>query len=266
MAESRTRVLAVCLTVAYILTSNVVCGGPLQEWEKVRTRVNRLCYEGDYETAGRAAEKALAMAEKSFGPDRRQTAEALDMLAVVRRRSGKPGEAVPLLERALAIKRKTLGSTDRAVASTLQELGAAQKASGRYAEAERSYSESLSIREGQLGRRHALTATTMRDLADLYAEQKKYEQAVDAYTRALDLLAESFGTDSDVYERALLSLAALHREEGRPDAARALEKRLAFGDGADLKGRMIGGILFVVVMGVCTLVALFLELRRRKRG
>ena len=74
--------------------------------------VARLYQAGKYDDAVLVAERALALAEKTFGPENPEVGVTLNNLALLFRRQGRYAEAEPLYRRSLAIT-KTLGSDRR---------------------------------------------------------------------------------------------------------------------------------------------------------
>ena len=80
-----------------------------------------------YEKQGRYAEaeppckRALAIREKTLGPDHPDTAQSLNTLAEVYGEQGQYAEATRLLKRALAIHEKTLGP-DHPITTLCREM------------------------------------------------------------------------------------------------------------------------------------------------
>ena len=96
-----------------------------------------------YDTRGKYAEaeplykRALAIWEKSLGPDHPQVALGLNNLALLYVDQGKYAEAEPLCKRALAIDEKALGPDHPDVAIDLNSLAKLYRATDREAEAEK---------------------------------------------------------------------------------------------------------------------------------
>ena len=65
--------------------------------------------QGEYAAARPLLERALAIRERSLGPDHPDTATSLNNLALCLQAQGAYAEARPLLERALAIRERSLG-------------------------------------------------------------------------------------------------------------------------------------------------------------
>jgi tetratricopeptide (TPR) repeat protein len=95
--------------------------------------------------------RALAIREKSLGPEHPETASALNDLAILLQNQGDLVAARPLLERALTICETTLGPSMRKL-RRLNDLAIIQD-QGDLEEAHLLYGRALAIREKALGRR-----------------------------------------------------------------------------------------------------------------
>src|SRR5262249_31499874 len=94
---------------------------------------------GDYATAASFAEATLSLVTSAFGPDDRQTATALNNLALMYRYLARYMEAEPLFRRAIEIGEKVLGKDHPNVASYYINLGELLRTQGKYDEAEPLY-------------------------------------------------------------------------------------------------------------------------------
>ena len=97
-------------------------------------------------------ERALAIWEKSLGPEHSDVALALNNLAALLDAQGSYVEARPLYERALAILGKALGPEHPSVANVLNDLASHLGAQGSYAEARPFYERGLSATLGHLSK------------------------------------------------------------------------------------------------------------------
>lgn len=89
------------------------------EWESMNLEIARLYSLGDFESAVRLAEQSLARAKSEFGPSHLNTAKALNNLANLYFRTGRPDEAGWLYEDALGVEENALGRESKSVADTL---------------------------------------------------------------------------------------------------------------------------------------------------
>ncbi len=97
-------VLLMMLTVLLVLPS---CGQK-KSWEELNAKVAVLYRQLRYSEASNVAEKALKVAEETFGPNHINVALSLDNLAVLYQDQGKYAEAEPLFKRAMEIEEKAI--------------------------------------------------------------------------------------------------------------------------------------------------------------
>jgi tetratricopeptide (TPR) repeat protein len=116
--------------------------------------------------------RALAIGEKTLGPDHPDVATRLNNLASLLQAQGQYADAEPLYRRALAIAEKALGPDHPDVARDLNNLALLLHAQGKYAEAEPLYRRALAIDEKALGPDHPNTKTCAENLALFLAERK----------------------------------------------------------------------------------------------
>jgi tetratricopeptide (TPR) repeat protein len=178
-----------------------------------------------YAEAELLCERALAIREKTLGPDHPDVAHSLNNLADLYRKQGKYAEAEPLYNRALAIREKTLGLDHPDVASSLNKLAIVYWYQGKYAEAEPLYKRSLAIREKTLSPEHPRVAASLGNLALLYHLQGKYAEAEPLYRRSLVITEKSRGPEHTDVAQVLNNLAALCKDQSKYAEAEALNRR-----------------------------------------
>ena len=105
-------------------------------WNELNKKTGTLYQQGQYSEAVKVAEKALKVAEDTFGANHPNVATSLNNLAELYRAQGRYADAEPLYKRALAIQEKALESNHPYVATSLNNLALLYKTQGRYAEAE----------------------------------------------------------------------------------------------------------------------------------
>src|SRR5215467_6280131 len=115
------------------------------ELESLNRQVVRLYQAGKYAEATDIAKRALAIAEKTLGPDHPTVGSTLNNLAALYREQGSYGEAEPLMKRALAIDEKALGPDHPDVGRDLSNLAGLYDAQGRYGETEPLFKRALAI-------------------------------------------------------------------------------------------------------------------------
>jgi tetratricopeptide (TPR) repeat protein len=113
-------------------------------WEQINPDASRLMNElgqlldakALYAEAEPPMRRALAIDEKSFGPEHPRVAIRLNNLALLLQATNRLGEAEPLMRRALAIDEKSFGPEHPNVAIRLNNLAQLLKATNRLGEAE----------------------------------------------------------------------------------------------------------------------------------
>ena len=98
--------------------------------------------------------RALAIDEKSYGPEHPDVARDLNNLAQLLQDTNRLGEAEPLMRRALAIDEKSYGPEHPAVARDLNNLAQLLQATNRLEEAEPLMRRALAIDEKSYGPEH----------------------------------------------------------------------------------------------------------------
>ena len=120
---------------------------------------------GDLAGAEPLYRRALAIREKSRGPDHPETAISLTNLAALLQARGDLAGAEPLYRRALAIREKALGPDHPDTATSLQNLAGLLQARGDLSGAEPLYCRAWAIRDKALGPDHPDTASSLNNLA-----------------------------------------------------------------------------------------------------
>jgi Flp pilus assembly protein TadD len=187
-------------------------------------QVTQLYNQGRYSEAIPLAQRALAIREKTLGPDHSDVVFSLNNLAMLYHKQGRYSDAEPLYKRSLAIREKAVGS-DHLVATVLNNLAELYRAQGRYTDAEPLYKRSLAIREKTFGANHPDIAQSLNNLALLYKAQGRYGDAEALYKRSLAMWEKALGPDHPDVALSLGNLADLYRAQGRYADAEPLYKR-----------------------------------------
>ena len=175
-------------------------------------------------------EEAVAIREKTLGPDHERTGMALNDLAYLYHEQGWFDKAEPLYRRSLAISERALGPDNHDTAVTAKNFANAYRSKGRFAEAEQLYRRALAIDEKTLGPDHIETANSLGKLAGLCLEQDRLAEAEPLLARVMAIGEKNFGPDHIAMTADLDAMAGLNRRTGRPGEAerlllRALEIR-----------------------------------------
>lgn len=196
--------------------------------ESVRVLNQAGCYCSDraqYAEAESLLMQALAIREKTLGPEHADVATSLNNLAFLYYEQGNYTKAEPMYVRALSINEKVEGPDHTIVALSLNNLARLYDEQGRYEEAEPMYMRSLTIYENTHGPAHPDVAMSINNLALLYVNQKRYEEAEQLHTRSLAILKKSLGEQHPNVAFSLNNLAYLYKIQGRYEEAEPMYVR-----------------------------------------
>jgi CHAT domain-containing protein len=170
-----------------------------------------------YRTRGQTAlaeplyPRALAIAEKSYGPEHANVASILNNLAVVNEELGHPAQAESLFECALKIQEKTLGPDHADVASSLNNLAGQYSRRDDLVKAEASFKRSLAIAERTLGPDHPDVAKIRMGLASVYIRKPGgFPLAETLLNSSLAIYEKSLGPNHPLVASTLNELAKLY--------------------------------------------------------
>ncbi len=174
------------LVATLMLTPHLAWGQDktLDEAERLWAQGQELLHKGDPGGAENLFKRALAIREKTLGPEHRKAATRLNDLAMLYDDQGRCADAEPLNKRALAILEMALGPDHPDVATSLNNLAVTYYKQGRYADAEPLHKRALAIREKALGPDHPDVAASLHNLATMYNDQGRYADAEPLYKRA----------------------------------------------------------------------------------
>jgi len=181
--------------------------------EQLAARADALAAQGQYGEAETLHDRALAIYEKTLGPDNPLTATGWSNLGNVRYLQGKLAAAEEAHRRALAIREKVLGRDHPDTATSLNNLanvlleqgkdvrtsGAEQLAQRRlgqvqvFSEVEGMYRRALSIQERALGPDHPAVANTLNNLSAFLDQAGRSAEAEGLQRRALAILEKRVG-------------------------------------------------------------------------
>ena len=179
----------------------------------------------DYAGARPFYERALAIYEKTLGPDHPDTARSLNNLGFLLQAMGDLAAARPFYERALAIYEKALGPDHPDTARSLNNLGALLQAMGDLAAARPFYERALAIYEKALGPDHPDTALSLNNLGALLDSMGDLAGARPFYERALAIREKALGPDHPDTANSLNNLGFLLQAMGDLAAARPFYER-----------------------------------------
>ncbi len=156
-----------------------------------------------------AFERALAIDEKTYGPDHPTVAIRVNNLGLVLRDQGDLDGAKAAFERALAIGEKTYGHDHPTVAIRVNNLGGVLRAQGDLDGAKAAYERALAIDEKTYGPDHPTVAIDVNNLGGVLRDQGDLDGAKAAFERALGIFEASLGEYHRYTQAVRQSLAEL---------------------------------------------------------
>lgn len=174
---------------------------------------------GDYLSARRCYERALAILIARFGPESLPVADARTRLATVLIDLAEYAQARTLLDQALAIHEPALGGMSYTVGVDVYLLGAAAESIEDNARALALFERAR--RNFETSGSEAFAAICMRRIADLVASAGDTGRAERLFEQALESQERTFGPEHTEVSATLLDYAKLLQAIGEP--ARALE-------------------------------------------
>ena len=177
---------------------------------------------GDLAGARPRFERALAISEKTRGPNHPDTATFLNNLAIVLRDQGDLAGARQRFERALAIWESGPNHPD--TAAGLNNLAIMFRDQGDFADARERFERALDIWENTRGPDHPLIATFLNNLGAVLRDQGDLAGARPLVERALEILEKErrYHPDTAI---GLNNLAVILRDQGDLAGARTLVDR-----------------------------------------
>lgn len=170
----------------------------------------------EFEKAGEALRRSIAIREKRKLAQDVQYVELLQMLGVAQRAGGKPSEAAVSYQQCVEAADRIFGPGSAISGRCLNFLGVAYDDLGRYAEEEPLLQQALAIQEKALGRYHPNVAFTLNNLAVLYARLGNHPRAEEHFKRSLAVFEKVRGPCHESVAMLLTNLGWFYRESGRP--------------------------------------------------
>jgi tetratricopeptide (TPR) repeat protein len=182
-------------------------------------------YKGNSSEAEQLLGEALAIEEKTVGPDHRNTGIVSFTLGRTLLWSGRGRDAEPLLRKALAIEEKSRGENSSLAGLILFDLATISHGEQRYPEAEALYRRDLAILEKNHGREYRQVAVVLSYLGATYYDQGKYPEAETTWRRAL-AIAEDTDPNGPMTVSNMKALVAALKKLGKDEEANRLQERL----------------------------------------
>jgi tetratricopeptide (TPR) repeat protein len=171
--------------------------------------------------------RAIAIHEKSLGPDSDWVATELSNLGKLLKDLNRLADAEPALRRALSIHEKIFGPDHFSVSQDLTNLGGLLRASNRLAEAEPLMRRALAIDKKSFGPNHPNVAYNLNNLASLKAKAGDWPAAVAIYARAKEIVTREQVSRANLLQNSN-DLRAYARALYHADRASARNRAEAF--------------------------------------
>jgi tetratricopeptide (TPR) repeat protein len=169
--------------------------------------------------------RALDIWERTLGPDHPLQAMSLNNLGLDLARQGKHEEARLHLERALEVWESALGPEHPFVDVALGNLGAQLLWQNEYDEARPYLERSLALREKEHGREHWEVANALTLLGYTWLGKGDLRQAQEHFARALPMAEKTHGSEHPDVAHALAGLGLTFLAKREPTQAVALLER-----------------------------------------
>lgn len=180
---------------------------------------------GDYDQAEKLYKTALAIYERSVGPNHIDTAVVANGLAANYTFQNRIDEAELYYQRALATVEKSLGEEHRDVSIVCRNFGTFYFQQRDYPQAESLYRRALAIREKTVGGNHPSALNVVNDLARLYQAMGKNLEAKTLFQRLLTADEATYGARSPEVANDLNHLAEVTEALKKDDESRDLKGR-----------------------------------------
>ena len=181
--------------------------------------------KASFEVAEKLYRRALAIYEKTSGPEHTNTVVCLNNLAQLLQDTNRLDEAEPLMRRVLEIDEASFGPEHPNVAIDLSNLAQLLQDTNRLDESEPLMRRALEIGETSLGPEHPNVAIRLNNLALLLQDTNRLDEAEPLMRRALEIDEASFGPEHPNVAGDLNNMAELLRATNRLDEAEPLYRR-----------------------------------------
>ena len=162
------------------------------------------------------ARSRVELCQLEFGDDSRETASAINDLAVIIDKYDNQQEAIKLYKKSAEIRKKLFDDDDIDTAESYHNLAGLLDFGEGAADL---YKKALSIRRAKLGEEHANTLSTMQNLAATYDLSGRKNEAQSLLEECLEICIRAHGTRSIPSAKSRAFLATFFFSNGRPDEA-----------------------------------------------
>ena len=166
-------------------------------------------------------DRAMALRERTFGPDHPLTANCLSALACLRLDQGRPEEAERLMRRAISIRERAGVTDDSQFSAMLLNLSEALRGTKKWQDAEQMIERSLTLRREKHGEDSLEYAASLHHMAALRQDEGRLDDAYDLYRRALAIRVAKLGDSHPLLVATVNNLAALCLRKGDLEDAKS---------------------------------------------
>lgn len=166
-----------------------------------------------FDRADSLLQSALDERKQIFGPDSKQVAGTLVLLALLRGDEGKYGDAENLAQQGLDMSRRHLPPTDPQVAKATFALGKVLEARGHYPDAIDKLNHAVELQTGSAAREADLAAS-LSELANTNFYAGHYDASEALNQRVLKMQREIFGDRHPQVADTLINLGAIQFQLG----------------------------------------------------
>jgi CHAT domain-containing protein len=219
------------IAIAMMLFPPLTAANQLPNWFKVaETEIENNLSRGELESAKDKAEAVLRLARQRHGPESRETAFAMLLLAMTLSEMFENDKALPLEIHSLEILERLKGKDDLDIAIALISLAQTYSSLAEYEKALKILIRTLEIREKSLGLEHPDTRAALHNLGSVHNALGSHESALSLQLRALEIEEKVVGLNHPDTALALNNLAMTHsdlaqHEKALPLLARSLTIR-----------------------------------------
>lgn len=209
---SHIKILILFFGILSLISPTAFAQGAGVEWDTLHKEALRLYEALEWDRGKFLAERALAVAEESAGPNHQDVAKSLTLLARFYQRDSIKAEA--LYKRAFDILEKNSDVVPLSLAPTFDALAFYYQGKGEFDKAKGLYRRSLKVLEDSYGSDHPDITPKIDNLAGLYRDQGDFELADLLYTRSLAIRETALGPDHVDVADSLSLLGRLHLSQG----------------------------------------------------
>ncbi len=182
-----------------------------------QVRSVRLRSLGDYRGALEAADRAVSVSERFWGPEHLNTSRYLSTLGRAQQFLGESEKALETLAEVVRIHRRHLGPGHPEPAYFTQTQGELLKSLGRYDEALQVLRQTLSVLEAAHGDDHSRLVPVLTSLGNTHSRLGNLREAEELLTRVVELRASFEGEGSPMHAAALHDVALVLWNQGSLD-------------------------------------------------